>query len=555
MSRTATIDVEVSSDRFRAIELEAIGHLTFSHPSNDLHRRVDANLRNAPPQMANEPSESLTNANTDSISKWRATIIVGSISGISLIGSMLGGIIIVALPTMARDLGISDSLLLWPASVSPLACGCTLLISGSISDVVGSKKVYLVGEFMLVITTIASGVCRTGIELILFRAASGVALSLCLPSSVSLITSHIPSGTYRNVAFACLGAGQPLGFSVGLVIGGVFVQSIGWRVGYYIGAGLIFITFLISIFGIPADRKPIDQTYRSLIHRLKTEIDWLGCFLLSTSLGLFSYVFAILASGTSHFIAPVSLTLFSLAVLLLPAFILHGLRQECLGLKTIIPPSLWKNSVFTCLCVTVFVIWGVFDAMQYFLTLFFQEVQSLSPIQTSLRFLPMVVTGAGTNLLTGWLVKRVRADILVFVSAFITALAPLLMAVIKPEWSYWTCAFFAVACTPLCADVLFTVANLVITSLFPGEMQGIAGGVFNTISDIGASFGLGVTAVVASIVTMSREGKIGSLIPESETLMDGYRATFWLCFGVDVLVLGIIGLGLRKIGKVGLKEE
>ncbi|KAH6721094.1 major facilitator superfamily domain-containing protein [Leptodontidium sp. MPI-SDFR-AT-0119] len=507
MSRTATIDVEVSSDRFRAIELEAIGHLTFSHPSNDLHRRLDANLRNAPPQMANEPSESLTNANTDSISKWRATIIVGSISGISLIGSMLGGIIIVALPTMARDLGISDSLLLWPASVSPLACGCTLLISGSISDVVGSKKVYLVGEFMLVITTIASGVCRTGIELILFRAASGVALSLCLPSSVSLITSHIPSGTYRNVAFACLGAGQPLGFSVGLVIGGVFVQSIGWRVGYYIGAGLIFITFLISIFGIPADRKPIDQTYRSLIHRLKTEIDWLGCFLLSTSLGLFSYVFAILASGASHFIAPVSLTLFSLAVLLLPAFILHGLRQECLGLKTIIPPSIWKNSVFTCLCVTVFVIWGVFDAMQYFLTLFFQEVQSLSPIQTSLRFLPMVVTGSSREYV------------------------------------------------PISSYVLFTVANLVITSLFPGEMQGIAGGVFNTISDIGASFGLGVTAVVASSVTMSREGKIGSLIPESETLMDGYRATFWLCFGVDVLVLGNIGLGLRKIGKVGLKEE
>lgn len=552
MSRTATTSTEVSLEDLRAIELDAIGIPKPSHAGNDSHKRGDAILGDAPTQATNESSESLTNANANSISKWRATLIVTSISGISLIGSMLGGIIIVALPTMARDLGISDSLLLWPASVSPLACGCTLLISGSISDVVGSKKVYLVGEFMLVVTTIASGVCRTGIELILFRAASGVALSLCLPSSVSLITSHIPSGTYRNVAFACLGAGQPLGFSIGLVIGGLFVQSIGWRVGYYIGASLIFLTFLISLFGIPADLKPIDQTYRTLLRRLKSEIDWLGCFLLSTSLGLLSYVFAILASGASHFIAPVPLTLFSLAVILLPAFIFHGMRQERLGLKTVIPPSLWKNRVFTCLCITVFVIWGVFDAMQYFLTLFFQEVQSLSPIQTSLRFLPMVVTGAGTNLLTGWLVKRVRADILVFVSAFITGLAPLLMAVVKPEWSYWTCAFFAVACTPVCADVLFTVANLVITSLFPKQTHGIAGGVFNTISDIGASFGLGVTAVVASSVTMGREGKMGAT---AENLMSGYRATFWLCFGVDVLVLGVIGFGLRKIGKVGLKEE
>ncbi|PVH87813.1 MFS general substrate transporter [Cadophora sp. DSE1049] len=552
MSATAITTTEASFDDSQGIELEPIVSRKPSHQGINSNKRGDASFRDALPEVTNQSPESLANANTESISKWRATLVVASISGISLIGSMLGGIIIVALPTMARDLGISESLLLWPASVSPLACGCTLLIAGSISDVVGGKKVYLVGESVLIATTIASGVCKTGTELILFRAASGIGLSLCLPSSVSLITSHIPSGTYRNIAFACLGAGQPLGFSVGLVIGGLFVQSIGWRVGYYIGSGLIFATFLISIFGIPADPRPADQTYASLFRRLKTEIDWLGCILLSTSLGLLSYVFAILASGASHFIEPVPVTSCSFAILLLLVFIFHSHRQERLRRKCIIPPSLWKNRVFTCLCITIFVIWGVFDAMQYFLTLFFQEVQSLSPIQTSLRFLPMVVTGAGANLLTGWLVKRVRGDILVLVSAFLTALAPLLMAVVKPEWSYWTCSFFAVACTPVCADVLFTVANLVITSVFPPQTHGLAGGVFNTISNIGASFALGLTAVVASSVSMVKQGKVRS---DPETLMDGFRATFWLCFCVNVLVLGVIGFGLKKIGKVGLKED
>ena len=168
------------------------------------------------------------------------------------------------------------------------------------------------------------------------------------------------------------------------------------------------------------------------------------------------------------------------------------------------------------------------------------------------RFLPMVVTGAGANFLTGWLVKRVRADILILISAFVTAVAPLLMAVVKPEWSYWICAFVAVACTPVCADVLFTVANLVITSVFPLQTHGLAGGVFNTISNIGASFALGLTAVVASSVSMTKDGNMQS---STETLMYGYRATFWLCFGVNIIVLGVIGLGLKTIGKVGLKEE
>ncbi len=120
---------------------------------------------------------------------------------------MLGGILVVSLPNTARELGLSQDLLLWPAGVNALACGCMLLLSGSIADVVVARKFYLIGAFLLTMTTIACGVCNTGLQLILFRAAQGVAVSLFIPSSVILITSNIPIGTYRNTEFACLGAG------------------------------------------------------------------------------------------------------------------------------------------------------------------------------------------------------------------------------------------------------------------------------------------------------------------------------------------------------------
>lgn len=534
---------QVSMDVHSAFELEPIGDASSASKDN-ASRNPEISL-----SSEENAAELLTNREVSSISNWRTTVIVGTISCISLIASMLGGILVVSLPTMAHELELSEALLLWPASVSSLACGCTLLLSGTIADVVGGRKIYLIGVFLLTGTTIACGVCRTGLELILFRAAQGLALSLCLPSSVLLITSNIPVGSYRNAAFACLGAGQPVGFSVGLVLGGVFAESIGWRWGYYIGAIITFAIFVASIFGIPVD--PISQTRSSstVLERLKTEVDWIGCFLLSTSLGMFSYVLSVIAGSASNFTTPATLTIFSIAVFLLPAFIVYTRRQERLGRKVIIPPSLWSNRVFTSLCITIFFIWGGFSAVQYFLTLYFQSVQSLSAIQTSLRFLPMVVTGALTNLLTGWLVKRVRADLLVLGSALITATAPLLMAIIKPEWSYWACAFIATACAPICADTLFTVANLLITSIFPPKTHGLAGGVFNTISNIGGSVGLSVTAVVASSVTMAQKGEL------SVILMDGYRATFWLCFGANVLVLVVVALGLRNIGKVGVKMD
>jgi MFS family permease len=541
MSNTST--TAQSIEGALSIELHSIRPPGATFDPKLVHRH------NQPLVSEEDAAEPLSDQNLVAISKWRALVVIGTVAGVGFIQSMLGGILVVCLPTMAREIGLSDALLLWPASVSSLACGCTLLLSGSIADVVGGRTIYLIGVALLSVTTVACGVARTGFELILFRAAQGVALSLCLPSSVVLITSNIPLGSYRNIAFACLGAGQPIGFSLGLVIGGVFAETIGWQYGYYIGAIITFTIFVASIPGIPVDPISQSQSFSAILQRLKSEIDWIGCILLSTSLGLFSYVFSIVAGSASSFLDPASLTLFSIAVLLIPIFYFYSRRQERLGLKVIIPPSLWNNRVFTSLCITVFFIWGGFDAVQYFMTLFYQSVQSLSALQTSVRFLPMVVVGAGTNFLTGWLVKRVRADILILGSGFLTTISPLLMAIVKPEWSYWACAFIATALTPICADTLFTVANLVITDVFPPQTHGLAGGVFNTISNIGGSVGLAITAVVASSVTMAEKNAT------QESLMDGYRAVFWLCFGAHLLVLAVVAFGLRKIGKVGIKED
>jgi Na+/melibiose symporter-like transporter len=237
---------------------------------------------------------------------------------------------------------------------------------------------------------------------------------------------------------------------------------------------------------------------------------------------------------------------------LVPIFILWIDRQERLNRPAIIPKSLWRNKVFTSICISVFLTWGAFNAVESILTLYFQYVQEISAIQTSMRFLPAPISSTLANVVMGLIAHRVRADSAVIVGTTITCIAPLLMAIVHPDWSYWSCEFLAVLFNPVGADTFFTISNLLITSAFPTKTQALAGGVFNTIAQIGKSVGLATSAVIANSVT-ARSSSEDKQSPEA--LLEGYRATFWYCFALSWTTLVVCSLGLRNIGRVGVKRE
>ncbi|CAI0650738.1 unnamed protein product, partial [Colletotrichum noveboracense] len=156
------------------------------------------------------------------------------------------------------------------------------------------------------------------------------------------------------------------------------------------------------------------------------------------------------------------------------------------------------------------------------------------------------------NVVAGLVVHRVRADLAILIAVALAALSPILMAVADPAWNYWYCIFWAMFMNAIGADTLFTISNLLITSLFPSRTQGVAGGVYNTIAQIGKSVGLASSGAIASAVT----AKSGVADKESPTaLLEGYRASFWYCFALYGATLLVTIWGLRKIGKVGVKKE
>lgn len=186
------------------------------------------------------------------------------------------------------------------------------------------------------------------------------------------------------------------------------------------------------------------------------------------------------------------------------------------------------------------------------MTFFFQYVQNLSALQTSVRFLGAPIAGTLTNIVMGLVVHKVYANWAIALTTGLSAISNILLAMNQPANIYWKFAAPGIFLNVVGADCLFTISNLIITSVFPPRTQALAGGVFNTIAQIGKSVGLATTAVLAAGVT-ENSGYVDKTSPEA--LFEGYKAAYWYCCAFSVTTLILSWWGLKKIGKVGEKND
>ena len=206
---------------------------------------------------------------------------------------------------------------------------------------------YILGCFLQSAFTLACGLAQDPFQMIFFRALAGIAIAFCLPSAVSLITTYFPHGKRRNMAFAAMGGGQPVGFTIGLTVGGVLSDSAaGWRAGFYVAAGINSLVLVMSIWGLPKIKREGPLEWKKLLK----DVDWTGAILLSTSLGMLSYVLAALTGAVTSIKKPATIALFVTAFVFMIGFVTWVGRQERLGRPAIIPNSLWRNTVFTSIC-------------------------------------------------------------------------------------------------------------------------------------------------------------------------------------------------------------
>lgn len=225
------------------------------------------------------------------ITKLRKIVITFQLSSVNFAYSAVNGLVTVGLPKIAEDLSIAAQLYFWPSSVMSLATASTLLVAGSIADVLGMRGSDLIGCLCISGFMLGGGLSQNGPQIVVMRAMQGVANSMHMSASVGLIANIIPRGRGRNIAFSCLGLSQPLGYSFGLVLGGLMIDTIGWRSGWYLYAGLTFAMTCVGTWALPKMPGPKMNLKGSLI-KLKTEIDWVGAGIASVFMALLSYSLA-----------------------------------------------------------------------------------------------------------------------------------------------------------------------------------------------------------------------------------------------------------------------
>jgi MFS family permease len=254
----------------------------FSTPTTDTEAEAGSSDDEAPLEIIS--------ASQKVLSRGRAIIVITQLISVQLFSSFCNGVIVVGLPSIASSLHMQGSLLLWPTSVFYLSAGACLMLAGSIADVIGTRPMILTSSALLAISAACCGVSRNGAELIAFRGLQGISNAIAVPASVSIISTRVQDGQPRNIGFSCLGFAAPLGFLLGLVLGGVFVDGVGWRPAFYLVAAASCATGCVGVFVLPKDEKP--KTWNCVKKQLRNEIDWVGTLISSTGLVTLSYALA-----------------------------------------------------------------------------------------------------------------------------------------------------------------------------------------------------------------------------------------------------------------------
>ncbi|KAJ7581456.1 major facilitator superfamily domain-containing protein [Mycena floridula] len=468
-----------------------------------------------------------------------------AVSGVTTLNMYLSGALTIALPTIGEDLDFKQSDLQWPVSIYSLSYGCLLLFFGHVGDIVGPRLMFLCGSAWFAGWSIATAFAPNYQVFILFVALKGVGAAANTPAALGLVVEHFPPGAGRNRALGILGAFQPIGWILGLVLGGVLTGSCAsWRAIFYIQTGLTIFFGLIGFLVFKTEHRG---------RRYRKGLDWGGAILSTSGIGLLTYSLADSTSAVHGWGTPRIPALFITSLLLLVLFGFYEQYRERRNFSVLLPPSMWSRpgARMPAMMCMVFFGWWSFNALMYWCTLYFQQVLLLSPIQTSIRFIPLVVSAIIVNLVAGLVMHRIPGQPLMLIGLLGNVAAPLIYALIDTRSSYWSMAFI-IMIVNAGADVAYPIGTLHLLSSFDENSQSLAGGVFNVATRLGTSLGV----VISSSIATATSQKYLLRHPASQTtspevLMAGFRAAGWTCFAAGVMSVIIILVGLRGIGIVG----
>ncbi len=389
----------------------------------------------------------------------------------------------VALPSIRDDLDLSPSALQWVVNGYAVTFAGFLLLGGRLSDLLGRKRIYLVGLALFSAASLAGGLAQDGGSLIAARATQGVGAALLAPVTLSLLTSTFPEGAARTRAIAIWTAVGAGGGATGGLIGGALTDYASWRWVLLINVPIGLLVGAVVLLQLREPRPAADRP----------GLDLPGAMLVTAGVAAVAYGIGETESG--GWTAPGALVPIVGGLLALAAFVAVEARSR----HPLMPLRLFRvRSVAVGNLVTLVSMVGAF-AMWYFLTLYMQNVLGYSAVRTGVAFLPhtaAVVIGAQ---LAPTLMARLGSRVLTVLGGVLTAAGFLWQSAVLDADGTFLSAILGPA-LPMAAGTAVLMTSLTDTAT-TGVTQADAGGVsglVNTSRQMGAVLGLSVLGAVAT---------------------------------------------------------
>ena len=389
-------------------------------------------------------------------------------------------IVNVALPTLQTALQTDIAGLQWVVNAYAICLSAFMLSAGPLGDRYGHKLAWLAGVFLFTIGSAICGMASALGPLLAGRAVQGVAGALLIPGAMPILAHAFPEPKERAHAIGGWSAFTALALILGPLLGGLLLHGAGWQAIFLINLPLGLIALALGLWGIP-ERK----------HPEQAALDPLGQVLSVISLGALTY--GLIEAGEHGFTGTVPVTALLLALVCLLLFALVETRTA----RPLLPLALFRQRTFAIANLASFILGFAYYSSLFFFSIFLQQIQGWSPVETGWRMMPQFLMTGCISVLFGRLSASIPVRHLMIAGYGLTAIAMSAMAVFSADTPYWIVgSLFGLL--GLGAGLAVPATGLVVMGTAPAERAGMASATMNALRQTGMSVGIALLGTLLS---------------------------------------------------------
>jgi EmrB/QacA subfamily drug resistance transporter len=412
-------------------------------------------------------------------------------------------IVNVALPSIDDHLHFSTAGLQWVVNAYTLTFAGFLMLGGRAADLLGRRRVFLVGAALFALSSLACALADSRGLLIGARALQGFGGAVLSPATLSIVTSAFAEGRERNRALGVWGAAGALGASSGALVGGLLTQTLGWEAIFAINVpiGLAIIVSGLRVL-------PVSTTHDGPRH-----FDVAGAVLITG--GLVTLAYGVVRSDTLGWAAAGVIGPIASSVVLLAAFVAVEAR---IASAPLVPLSIFRHGQLRTANIVVVLLYAAFFPVWFFLTIYLQQIMGYDALQAGLAFLPMTLSIFAASTLAPRVVARVGTRRVIASGMATAAAGMLLLTTLHPDSGYFGIVLVGAVLAALGMGFSLVPATIVAMQGVPASQTGLASGLLNTSRLMGGALGLAVLSTIADSRAHSAPGAHG--------LTDGFDLAF-----------------------------